>query len=222
MVALFAIKRRASDYSTVHLENNFAIIDTYPVTLAEIDIREICVRTTKILNPNILETDAVLSNASIDHIKQYVEGPDRSLEFFVGAGASMAGNTNMPSTPSLIYQLLWDSLVFSGAFDSEAETYKHALSEICSALGFEITLNDFWQICHEATVSIYTSFAELEGKCATNRVHAFLAHWLATKGTVVTTNYDRLIEREWEKTSRTTKSLFGESAPNSYATWRKD
>lgn len=177
---------------------------------------------TKILDPNILETDAEVSNASIDQLKQYIVEPDRSLVFFVGAGASMAGSTGMPSTPSLIYQLLWDSLVFSGAFDSEAETYERALGEISPVLGFEITLNDFWQICHEATASIYTSFAELEGKCTPNQVHAFLAHWLATKGTVVTTNYDRLIEREWEKISRSTKSLFGEHAPNPYATWRED
>ena len=160
-----------------------------------------------ILNPNISENDTKLSNASIDRFLPYLKGTDRSLVFFVGAGASMAGNTGMPSTPSLIYQLLLDSLAYSEAFEGEFESYKSTLKEISSKLGFEITLNDFWQICREATASLYSAFADLETQCKPNRVHTFLANWLATGGTVVTTNYDRLIEREWAKISSSTKSL---------------
>jgi hypothetical protein len=113
-------------------------------------------------HPNISEQDALISSKSIDRLRPYIDGADRSLVFFVGAGASMAGNTGMPSTPSLVYQLLLDSLAYSEAFDSELERYKSVLKEISAKLGFEITLNDLWQICREATSSLYTAFAELE------------------------------------------------------------
>ena len=175
-----------------------------------------------ILHPNVSEKDKKLSNASIDRFRPFVEGTARSLVFVVGAGASMAGSTGMPSTPNLIYQLLLDSLACSEAFDGELESCKNTLKEISSKLGFEITLNDLWQICQEATVSIYTAFAELETKCMPNRAHTFLAHWLATGGTVVTTNYDRLIEQEWNKISSSVKSFYRDNGPNSFATWKED
>lgn len=175
-----------------------------------------------ILNPQISESDASRSQTSIDRLLPYLTGTDRSLVFFVGAGASMAGNTGMPNTPNLIYQLLLDSLTNSKAFDGELESYKSTLKEISYKLGFEITLNDFWQICREATASLYSAFADLELLCKANRVHTFLANWLVTGGTVVTTNYDRLIEREWTKISSSTKSLYQENGSHSFATWRED
>ena len=95
-----------------------------------------------ILNPHIFEPDAKLSNTSIERLLPYLEGTDRSLVFFVGAGSSMAGSTGMPSTPNLIYQLLLDSLAYSEAFDGELESYKSTLQAISYQLGFEITLND--------------------------------------------------------------------------------
>lgn len=175
-----------------------------------------------ILDPHISREGTIVSIESIDLLRTYIEGSDRSLVFFVGAGASIAGYTGMPSTPSLIYQLLRDSLVSSRAFSDEIEIYERALDEICSKLGFEITLNDFWQICREATTSIYESFAELDKKCIPNRAHTFLAHWLVTKGTVVTTNYDRMIEQEWDKISNSKKCLYREDGSNSFITWRED
>ena len=147
----------------------------------------------------------------------YIKRTDRSLVFFVGAGASMAGNTGMPRTPNLIYQLLLDSLTYSEAFNDELESYKNTLKEISSKLGFEITLNDFWQICRGATASLYSAFTDLELLCKPNSVHTFMANWLATGGTVVTTNYDRLIEREWKNISSSTKSLYQENGSHSFA-----
>jgi NAD-dependent SIR2 family protein deacetylase len=174
------------------------------------------------LHPNISEQDALISSKSIEKLRPYLTGPDRSLVFFVGAGASMAGNSGMPNTYTLIYQLLLDSLTYSKAFNDELEIYKSSLKEISSKLGFEITLNDFWQICREATASLYSDFAELETQCKANRVHTFLANWLATSGTVVTTNYDRLIEKEWGKISPSTKSLYRDNGSNSFSNWKGD
>lgn len=175
-----------------------------------------------ILNPHISGLDISRSKASIDRLFPYVESADHSLVFFVGAGASMAGSTGMPSTPNLIYQLLLDSLTYSEAFDGEFEIYKRTLKEISTKLGFEITLNDFWQICREATASLYTAFAELETKCSPNRVHSFLAHWLNISGTVVTTNYDRLVEHECTNISNSAKVFYQENGSNSFATWREN
>ena len=133
----------------------------------------------------------------------------------------MAGNTGMPSTPTLLYQLLLDSLTYSGCFDSEIEDYKNILKDVSYKLGFEITLNDFWQICRNATSSLYTTFAELEEQCIPNQVHAFLAHRLANRGTVITTNYDRLIEQEWAKLS-SIKIRYTNTQSNSFDFWRDD
>ncbi len=175
-----------------------------------------------ILDINISKQDMDTSSISLKRLRPYVEGRDRSLVFFVGAGISMAGNTGMPNTPSLIYQLLLDSIKYSGAFNSEIEGFKNLLKDVSYELGFEITLNDFWQICRDATSSLYTSFAELEEQCIPNSVHTFLAHWLATNGAVVTTNYDRLIEQEWRKISRPIKSVYQDENANSFATWQED
>jgi hypothetical protein len=175
-----------------------------------------------ILDIHISIKDYEISSASIERLRPFIISTDRSLVFFVGAGASMAGNTGMPTTSSLIYQLLLDSLTYSDAFGGDIESYKNILDEISRKLGFEITLNDFWQICREATANLYSAFADLETKCTPNQVHSFLAHWLATSGTVVTTNYDRLIENECLKISNTTKSLYQDNGLNSFATWRED
>ena len=174
------------------------------------------------LDPRISMQDAQTSLESIKRLRSCLAKEDRSLVFFVGAGASIAGNTGMPFTSALIYQLLLDSLLYSEAFDSGIEGYKSTLHEISSQIGFEITLNDFWQICHVATSGLYKAFAVLEEQCKPNYVHTFLAYWLATNGTVVTTNYDRLIEQEWAKITKSTNSLYQEVGSNSFATWQKD
>ncbi len=159
-----------------------------------------------ILDIHISTKDYQISSASIERLRSFLIGTDHSLVFFVGAGASMAGNIGMPSTPNLIYHLLLDSLTYSDAFDDDIESYKSLLDEVSRNLGFEITLNDFWQICPDATFSLYEAFANLEAQCVPNRVHTFLAHWLASNGTVVTTNYDRLVEKEWAKISVSQKA----------------
>ncbi len=128
----------------------------------------------------------------------------------------------MPSTPSLLYYLLLQALTSSGKFNLQGDTLPATLKEISARIGFEITLNDFWQICRQATALLYKSFADVETKCIPNRVHAFLAHWLSTGGTVITTNYDRLIEREWAITGGTIQSRYGVGGSNSFVRWKDD
>lgn len=175
-----------------------------------------------ILSPNITHADATASAASIELLRPYLVSGDHSLVFFVGAGASFAGNTGMPSTPSLLYHLLLQALSASEKFDLQSDTLPATLKEISARIGFEITLNDFWQICRQATALLYEAFADLETKCKPNRVHAFLAHWLSNGGTVITTNYDRLIEREWGKLTGLIQSRYRQEGFNSFADWRED
>lgn len=163
--------------------------------------------------------DALTSAANTKRLQPYLTGQDRSLVFFVGAGASVAGNTGMPSTPALLHRLLLDAITFSGAFDDRQTELAPILKDAGSHVGFEITLNDFWQICHQATALLFDAFAKVEGECSTNRVHAFLAHWLSTGGIVLTTNYDRLIERRWLKTSQSSKSRYNEEG---FKHWQDD
>lgn len=175
-----------------------------------------------ILSPDISPQDASISLASIERLRPYLWGSDRSLVFFIGAGASASGNTQMPTTPALLQQVLLDALKRSGEFNTESNDFVNAIKDISYRIGFEITLNDFWQICRKATRLLYTSLAEIEERCAPNRVHAFLAYWLSTGGIVLTTNYDRLIEREWLKIDQNIDVRYQEEGPNSFMNWRKD
>jgi len=175
-----------------------------------------------ILSPDISQQDASISLTSIQRLRPYLSGDDRSLVFFIGAGASAAGNTGMPTTPSLLQQVLLDALKRSREFNIESSDFANAIKDISYRIGFEITLNDFWQICRKATTLLYTSFAELEEGCTPNRVHSFLAYWLSTGGIVLTTNYDRLIEREWLRIDQSIGVRYQEEGTNSFANWRED
>ena len=150
-----------------------------------------------ILSPEVSPQDTVISLASIEQLRPYLVGDSCSLVFFIGAGASAAGSTRMPTTPTLLKQVLLDALNRSAEFDIESSGLANLIEDTSYRIGFEITLNDFWQICRKAITLLYASFAEFEQRCIPNRVHSFLAYWLSTGGVVLTTNYDCLIEREW-------------------------
>lgn len=175
-----------------------------------------------ILSVDISQQDALVSSASIEQLRSYLTEGERSVVFFVGAGASAAGNTQMPTTPALLRQILMDSLNRSGGFSAESNGLADHIGETSYRIGFEITLNDFWQICRQATTLLYTAFAELEEKCTPNFVHTFLAYWLSTGGIVLTTNYDRLIEREWVKVEQGINVRYQEVGSNSFANWQED
>lgn len=166
--------------------------------------------------------DSAVSAANIEFPSRYISGSDRSLVFFVGAGASIAGHTGMPSSPSLLFQLLFQMLSHSAMFDSELSDLSIILKDICWRIGFEITLNDFWQICGKATSQLFQAFGELETNCVPNRVHTFIAYWLSTGGTVITTNYDRLIEQQWSKTDSQIQSRYKATGSNSFTGWMQE
>jgi hypothetical protein len=175
-----------------------------------------------LLAAEISKEDRSISSANIDLLSPYLFKDDRSLVFFVGAGASIAGNTGMPSTPSLLFQLLVQALSYSGRFTSEINELSIILKEASLRIGFEITLNDFWQICRKATAQLYQAFSDLETTCVPNRVHTFMAYWLSTGGTVITTNYDRLIEQQWSKTDSQIRSRYNAVSTNSFTQWEHE
>jgi len=178
--------------------------------------------TRYLLADGVSIEDKSTSSANIDLLSPYIAGSDRSLVFFVGAGASIAGNTGMPSTPSLLFQLLFQALSHSGRFTSELNELSSILKDVSWRIGFEITLNDFWQIGGQATAQLYQAFSDLEKNCVPNRVHTFMAYWLSTGGTVVTTNYDRLIEQQWSKTDSPIQSRYNATGANSFAEWERE
>jgi hypothetical protein len=173
-----------------------------------------------ILHPDISIDDRITSSDCLKQLKHYVTSVDRSLVFFVGAGASAAGNTNMPGTPDLIRHLLVSAIQHSASADSKLIA---TLGKISTRLGFEITLNDLWQICPQAVTLLIETFADLEARCRPNRAHTFLAHWISTGGTVITTNYDRLIERKWKKISQSIRIRYQEHGLHfTFANWQAD
>lgn len=176
----------------------------------------------EVLNSQISSQDRARSISSLARLQPLVVGKDRSLVFFVGAGASSAGNTGMPSTQALLRQLLTDALVGSGKFSRDDLSLKSAIGRAAASSGFETTLNDLWQICPQAITRFFGSFAALEKTCLPNRAHAFSAYWLSTGGTVVTTNYDRLIEAEWMNRRQVIRTRYKETGNNSFQTWQRD
>lgn len=178
--------------------------------------------SNNILSPQLSREAKVISTKSIKRLRPYIFDKNRSLVFFVGAGVSMAGNTRMPSTSFLLNELLSRSINASGMTKAEVTQLLNTLKKISPKIGFEITLNDFWQICRRATTQIYESFGSMEKNLLTNRIHKFLAYWLSTGGTVVTTNYDRLIEREWKKPTQTLVCHYDEVGSNSFVGWQQD
>lgn len=177
----------------------------------------------KILSTNIFQKDKTLSLASIKRLRPYLFNNNYSLVFFIGAGISATGKRpHMPSTSNLIQKILLDALKRSKELNTKVNGLENTIKEISSSIGFEITLNDFWQICREATTLIYSSLAKIEKRCISNQVHAFLAYWLSKGGVVLTTNWDCLIEREWQKIDKNIKVRYQEDGHNSFLNWQND
>ena len=173
-----------------------------------------------ILSSRISFHDRQVSLASIERLIPYLAGRDRSLVFFVGAGASSAGHTRLPATPRLLQQLLTEALASVGlVIDSEL---RHTIQSVSRVIGFEITLNDLWEICGDKLYLIFKALGEAEQKAAPNSVHRFLAHWLDSGGIVLTTNYDRLIEREWRRIGGTVKVRYDEHGLFGFDQWKDD
>src|SRR6266540_1974266 len=108
-----------------------------------------------LLANEISKEDKLTSSKNIDLLLPYIVSGDRSLVFFVGAGASFSGNTGMPSTPSLLYQVLFQALSRSGELTGELDKFSVSIKDISARIGFEITLNDFWQICRNAITLLF-------------------------------------------------------------------
>ncbi len=176
----------------------------------------------EILSPDISQTDESVSSESMDLLRPYITGDDRSLIFFVGAGASSAGGTQMPTTQAFLQQILLDAFKQSEKYDNNYKDVINIIRENINLLGFEITLNDLWQICGKTITLLYSAFAKIDERCATNCVHAFLAHWLSTGGIVLTTNYDLLIEREWHDINDNIDVRYQDKGSNSFSSWSKD
>ncbi len=176
-----------------------------------------------ILSPFLSEADRVVCLRTLNVLRSLVTDKSRQLVFFVGAGIS--ANTGMPLVFELLEALLMDALKRSAPDKADNDTLlSNAIKRASQELGFEITLNDLWQICPGAIVQFFHSLASFEGnRCSPNHVHKFLASWITTGGVVLTTNYDRLIERAASNRVKDLLVRYTESAgPASFEHWKGD
>lgn len=115
--------------------------------------------------------------------------PDSGLVFFVGAGIS-TGKSGIPGTTALIRKLVETAISSNPELGARVTPLP-----VLHKIGFEMVLNDLWQICPRDVGAFFEWLAELDAAATPTIAHAFLGRWIAHGGSVVTTNYDRLIER---------------------------
>src|SRR5207249_4968889 len=105
------------------------------------------------------------------------------------------GQTGMPAVPAILERLLAAALERAGLAGSPADpAWSAAVADASWKLGFEVTLNDLLQHRPDTLLEVYGALADLEKRCRPNNVHRFLNRWVRTGGTVITVNYDRLLE----------------------------
>ncbi len=86
-------------------------------------------------------------------------------------------------------------------------------------VGFEMVLNDLWQICQPAVPAFLDHLREFDAAATPSLAHAFLGQWLDAGHSVITTNYDRLIERTWEGRTRFDRDAADDTG---FAEWERD
>jgi SIR2-like protein len=106
--------------------------------------------------------------------------------FLVGAGVS----SGVPAPRSIIQELVLEAAAqpgLSGVLAAAADL---------SGIGFEITLNDLRSVCAVATDRVFSGLATLTRNTPPSTAHVALREYLLRGGSVLTTNYDRLIEQD--------------------------
>lgn len=177
----------------------------------------------EILSPYLSETDRAICLRTLNMLHSLVTDERQQLVFFVGAGIS--ANTGMPLVPDLLETLLIDAFQRSAPSKAHSNAFLlDAIKRASRVLGFEMTLNSLWNSCPEAIRQLFQSLAHFEEKeCFPNHAHKFLARWLTAGGIVLTTNYDRLIERAASDEFIDLLVRYTEAAgPASFERWRED
>jgi hypothetical protein len=160
--------------------------DILPAGLVNAADRQICLRSLRLLRKYLL---------------------DRSLVFFVGAGVSGASPTSYPVATELL-RVLFEELVARLEQEGSSHRALPRLNELCTqtrdalqhmarSAGLEITLNDLRHTWAPGFYRFVDQCAGLGAGRPYNASHRALARWLAQGGTVVTTNYDSLIEEAY-------------------------
>jgi hypothetical protein len=176
-----------------------------------------------ILSSYLPEMDRAVCLRTLNVLRSLVTDEHRQLVFFVGAGIS--ANTGMPLVPDLLETLLMGALSKSAPDKTHSgASLRKAIKRASQLLGFEITLNGLWNSCPDAIKQLFQSLADFEQKwCFPNHAHTFLASWLTRGGAVLTTNYDRLIERAASNGIKDLLVRYAEADdPASFQHWRED
>lgn len=129
------------------------------------------------------------ADSAIRELHELTKSPGSGLVFFVGAGATSA------TAPSLEPGALIRGLVGGAARDARLPEHLVLEAQTLEKVGFEMVLNDLSQICPDGVRALFEGLAAIERTVRPNLAHRYLARWVSRGGTVVTTNYDQLIER---------------------------
>jgi NAD-dependent SIR2 family protein deacetylase len=177
-------------------------------------------RLADALSRQLSDEDFLLSSNSLNALETYLEQSARDLVFWVGAGVSTAGATGLPGSGALIRTLLAAGLRHATKLSDFIYQQIHGhLSDAAAQLGFEETLDQLWFIHEPAIPHLFQQFLMLEETSHSNNMHLALAHWLALGGTVITTNYDRLIERA---APSPVSVRFRDMPPRHFVEWQSD
>jgi hypothetical protein len=160
---------------------------------------------------------AAFSLGAIAELRQLAKDPRSGLVFFVGNGISSVASGL--SVPDLTAALVASASAKAGLDPPRLDG---------AGIGFEVRLNDLWQICNEAVAGFFRYFASLEAAAPPQASHRVLASWLSRGGVVVTTNYDSLIERAVREQGdpgilvRYDARDQRANSPSGFETWRED
>lgn len=146
---------------------------------------------------------------NLNELTDIIADAPTEVVFLVGAGLS----TLVPAPSSIIRSLVREAATLPGLAPIRAA------ADDLPKLGFEITLNDLRSVCQSAPARVFSALAASEAELPPSPGHQQLRGYLERGGCVLSTNYDRLIERD-----RAIPVRFDASASDrrGFAGWRHD
>ena len=119
------------------------------------------------------------AQTAIEHLRRLTSSPASGLVFFVGAGLTSWTVPGL-NTQALIQELVADAAREAGLTEELVLTGR-GVSEI----GFEMVLNDLFQICADRVEAEFGRLSVTELASEPNLGHRFMAQWLEAGGAVV-------------------------------------
>ncbi|MDQ6905377.1 MAG: SIR2 family protein [Chloroflexota bacterium] len=175
-----------------------------------------------VISPQMSPADRAVCEQSLAALRYLVTDARRPPIFFAGAGVSIG--SGIPATADLLAGLVRSALARSVGSGIDTGLFSSSLGHVRERAGFETTLNDLRLVSTAAVTEFFALLAAFEGRhCEPQAAHHFLARWIVDGGSVMTTNYDRLIERARPTGAPTFPVRYRDSpGASDFASWRRD